>query len=137
MANIIDIEIYDKRSNAISNKIKGIVSEIFKELDLKNVSVEISLVSQERMRDINKRLRKKDRSTNVLSFPIDKSFVQDSRVKMLGEIFISMGYINNNGQDLRYILLHGILHLIGFDHIKTRDRIIMEKKEDSIMNKLV
>ena len=134
--NIIDIEFYDKRSVAVRDKIESIVRKIMELLEINNSMVEITFISQEEMRKINKKYRNKDKSTNVLSFQFEDFSMKNDNKKKLGEIFISNGYINEHKQDIEYILLHGILHLIGFDHIKIHDRIKMEAMEMELVNLL-
>lgn len=131
--NIVDIEFYDRRSIVIKNRIKDIAKRIMKLLNINNSIIEITFVSQSEIRKINKKYRKKDISASVLSFQFKDFSIKNYDKNRLGEIFISNGYINKNKQNIEYILLHGILHLTGFDHIKIRDRIKMEKKEKEVM----
>jgi len=74
---------------------------------------------------------------NVLSYPEKASFPRPDRNGVtLGEIYLNPEYIKENKESLLYMLVHGYLHLLGYDHIRKDDRIVMEKEEDLIMSKL-
>jgi len=100
--------------------------------------VSIALVSDRRIRALNRRYRGKDRPTDVLSFPTDVNFsaqrtrrTQRSKPdrsfvpeRSLGEIVIARGVARRQARDarhselteLRVLALHGLLHLLGYDH---------------------
>jgi len=84
-----------------------------------------------RVRALNRQYRGLDRVTDVLSFSWDEE-------GFAGEIFIanpqakrqSKRFNNNYFNELRRLIVHGLLHLCGYDHVKSIDRGIMRKKED-------
>ena len=77
----------------------------------------IAIVSDARVRALNRRYRRKDRATDVLSFPADAPGV-------LGDVVIASGVASRQarraghslGTELRVLALHGLLHLLGYDH---------------------
>ena len=74
---------------------------------------------------------------NVLAFPAPKGFPRpDIKLKPLGEIYLNPQYIKENGEDLTVMLIHGLLHLLGYDHKKNNDRMRMEKRERQLMKLL-
>ena len=88
--------------------------------------VHVALVSDARMRVLNRRYRRKDRLTDVLSFPvgrIGRKGVQPGQ-PFLGDIVIARGVAERQARDaghhyaaeLRVLALHGLLHLLGYDH---------------------
>ena len=94
----------------------------------------IVLVGEARMRGLNKAYRKKDKSTNVLSFDYDK---------FSGEVVLCVPVIRRQAhakgvsltQELLYLLSHGLLHLQGFDHEGAeREALRMEALETRMMN---
>jgi len=93
-------------------------------------STTVVLCSDYVIRRLNRLYRNKDRATDVLSFP----FGDDD---LLGEIYISLQrakvqarrYGLTYEEELRRLLIHGLLHLMGYDHLKKADREIMEDKE--------
>ncbi len=94
--------------------------------------IDVFLVDPQAMRKMNRKYRKKDKSTNVLSFISPPGFPSDS----LGEVYLDPRYIEKKGENLIFMLIHGVLHILGYDHEKERDRISMERKEKQLLSKL-
>lgn len=112
--------------------------------DQGSFSANLLLTNNETIQDLNSRFRQKDVPTNVLSFPQiqDKKAFQESQDFFLGDIAISYEKILEESNDfnieffdrLTHLLVHGILHLIGFDHIQEDDRKNMENLEIKILD---
>lgn len=113
----------EKKLKIFEPFIKRNLKKINKYLSLKNSCyLEVYLVG-------NKFMKK-----NVLSFSAPKNFPRpDIKERILGEIYLNPLYIKKNKENLGRMLLHGLLHLLGYDHKKKSDRIKMEKKETSIL----
>ncbi len=94
--------------------------------------VEVYLIGGKRMRMLNKRFRGKDRSTNVLSFQKPKGFPGEK----LGEVYLDPNYIKRHKEDPDLMLVHGVLHILGYDHEKNSDRIKMEELESKLLKRL-
>jgi len=108
------------------------------------------LVSDRRMRALNRRYRKKDRPTDVLAFPLlERGQIYFSRRKinlspvLLGDVVISMPTAKRQaaalGHSLRdemaRLLVHGVLHLLGYDHERSeRDALRMARQEKAILH---
>ena len=136
-----------KSQPQISKKIKDLVKKIIPKTPLKNLSetIEISilLTSDSAIQELNKNYRCKNKPTNVLSFPmIDFSnFEAESDDLLLGDIAISYQRILEEAQEqgktfddhLTHLLVHSILHLIGFDHEIEADAQKMEALEIKIL----
>ena len=103
----------------------------------KNVSFTLMLSNNQNIRKLNKNFRNKNKSTDILSFPLDKK-IKISKNTYLGDIIISYNYLDKpRSQDLKLfkkkvtkIFIHGFLHLLGFDHKKSKDYSKMVKEED-------
>ena len=112
----------------------------------KKYYLSVLLTDDNRIKEINKKYRKINKSTNVLSFPQnDERFVTKKTSKIiLGDIVISLEKIinesrlqNKNLSDhLSHMVVHSLLHLLGFNHEKVKDFKIMKKKEINILSKL-
>lgn len=93
------------------------------------------------MRAINAEWRDKDKPTNVLSFPAAFSHAPDGTVAMLGDIVLAYETIANEAKDLErsfddhlaHLIIHGYLHLLGYDHIDASEAGIMEALETRIL----
>jgi probable rRNA maturation factor len=99
----------------------------------KKGSIEIYLVDDKRMQRLNKQFRGKNKPTNVLSFPKPKGFPGQE----LGEVYLDPVYIDKKKENLDLMLVHGVLHILGYDHKQKSDRIVMQKKEAELLKRLV
>ncbi|HEX4872139.1 MAG TPA: rRNA maturation RNase YbeY [Nevskiaceae bacterium] len=98
----------------------------------------IRIVDEAESRDLNHRFRQKDKPTNVLSFPFDGEQLE---VPVLGDVVICAPVVAREaaeqGKDPRahwaHMVVHGCLHLLGYDHIQDRDAEVMEGREREIL----
>lgn len=121
---------YLKSKSSVSRK----ALKVLKMLKKDNLLVEFFLVSEKEIKKINLKYRKKNKVTNVLSFCETKGFIfPKEKQRRIGEIYLSLDFIKRNNQDLNLMVVHGILHLLGYDHIVKKDREKMERLEDRIL----
>ena len=86
--------------------------------------VNVLVTDDAQMRQLNRRFRKKDKPTDVLSFPAASAGMADSSVRLAGELAISLNIAKANAAQLghplaaeiKILVLHGLLHLAGYDH---------------------
>ncbi len=132
--------------------VKKTVLRILEILNKKDVSAEIYLIDSSKIKILNRELRGKDKPTNILSFKEPKNFIYpDKNEQKLGEIYLNLEMtadyrLQTTGErkktadssllSVDELLIHGILHLIGYDHEKESDRIKMEKREKEVIRKL-
>ena len=103
----------------------------------KKVTFTLLLSNNKNIQKLNKIFRKKNKSTDILSFPFDKK-ITISKNTYLGDIIISYNYLDNpKSQDSKTfkekvikIFIHGFLHLLGFDHIKNKNYSKMLREEN-------
>ena len=125
-----------KNSNLFFKKVCKAFPKKYK-FSNKNVSFTLLLSNNKNIKKLNKVFRKKNKSTDVLSFPLNKK-IKVSKNSYLGDIIINYNYLDKpRSQDLRLfkekaikIFIHGFLHLLGFDHIKNEDYSRMLKEEN-------
>ena len=127
--------------------VKKAISEVLKEMDFKKkYYLSVLLTDNNGIKKINKQYRKINKSTNVLSFPQnDERFITKKTSKIiLGDIVISLEKImkesklqnKNLSNHLTHMVIHSLLHLLGFNHKKLKDFKIMKKKEINVLSKL-
>jgi probable rRNA maturation factor len=100
----------------------------------KHTGVAVLLTSDEEIRQLNKQFRHKDSATNVLSFPNDSD-------DYIGDMAMAWQTINKEAQaqdkslidHIKHLLIHGFLHLLGYDHIKDDEAEAMESLEIKIL----
>ena len=114
----------------------------------KKVTFTLLLSNNKNIKKLNKVFRKKNKSTDILSFPLEKK-TKISKNIYLGDIIISYNYLDKpKSQDLKLfkekvvkLFIHGFLHLLGFDHSKNKDYSKMLREENflfkSVKSKLL
>ena len=103
----------------------------------KKVTFTLLLSNNKNIKKLNKIFRKKNKSTDILSFPLDKK-IKIKKYIYLGDIIISYNYLDKpRSQNLKSfkekvtkLFMHGFLHLLGFDHKKNKDYSKMLKEEN-------
>ena len=121
------------------------ISRIIKFLKKKNITFTILLTNSLNMKKLNKKFRKLNKSTDVLSFPSLSSknlkLIKEKKI-YIGDIATSYEIIylrskkNNFLSEFDKVWVHGFLHLLGFDHVKNQDYYKMSKIEKRILNSI-
>lgn len=125
--------------------IKAVALEIMKyEGSPENSQLSMVFCDDDAIKDINKEYRGKDEATDVLSFPMElENFVPE--IRMLGDIVISTDTAKRQAEEFKHsvlteiviLMIHGLLHLHGYDHIEEEDCKKMRPREAEILNHLV
>ncbi|HVM77168.1 MAG TPA: rRNA maturation RNase YbeY [Candidatus Paceibacterota bacterium] len=122
----------------MSAKINRLAAKFLKRLKIKGKpSLDIYLLPHAEIKALKARFFRKQTEPNVLSFPEPKSFPHpDKKGKhFLGEIYLNKDILKKSPERTAPLLLHGILHLLGYDHIKGKDAAKMEKLERKILGR--
>lgn len=114
-------------------------------LNLGGAELSILLVGDEEMRSINSEYRGKDRPTDVISFAMSDGEFSSLNKDILGDVVISLDTAKRQAiergvtivEEVNFLLIHGILHLNGYDHERSEsERLKMEKKERELIEAL-
>jgi len=121
------------------------ISKIVKFFKGKNIIFTILLTSSLNMRKLNKKFRNRNKSTDVLSFPFLPSknlkFIKQKKF-YIGDIATSYEIINSRSKKNNFLLefdkawIHGLLHLMGYNHVKNKDYFKMNKIEKKILDSI-
>ena len=118
-------------TNYFKNKLKRILK--IPSFSKKKQEFSILLTNNKEMKNLNYKFRKKNKPTDVLSFPLkNKNYI--------GDIAISFEIINKRSKKTNFFLeldkmwIHGYFHLIGYDHKRIKDFENMSKKENLVLN---
>ena len=130
-----------KKANFFFNKILRFFPKKYK-FEKKEILFSLSLSDNQKIQKLNKKFRKKNKPTDILSFSY-KDKINKNKF-YLGDIIISYNYMNQpkNISNLNFknkvvkIFIHGFLHLFGFDHKKNSDFIKMQREEIKLFNLL-
>ena len=130
--------------NYFNKKLKKIckIISFFKK---KNITFTILLTNSLNMKKLNKKFRKRNKSTDVLSFPSFSSknlkSIKEKKI-YIGDLAVSYEIIHLRSRNFFFIKefdkvwIHGLLHLIGYNHIKNKDYYKMNKIEKRILNSI-
>lgn len=126
-----------KRFLSVSGEAEKAASAVLKKLKKENNAVEIFLVKNSEIKRLNFSYRGKNKATNILSFCAKKDFPRpDLKKNFLGEIYLAPDYLKRNKDDVKLLTIHGVLHLLGFDHKTEKEAKIMEKKEAELLKSI-
>lgn len=112
------------------------------------VEVSISFVDNHEIQQLNREYRDKDQPTDVLSFPlVDREQLEGGQAygeMLLGDIIISIPraqeqaieYGHSFLREMAYLTVHGMFHLMGYDHMEPEEKAIMRKKEEQVMKEV-
>lgn len=114
-----------------------------------SAEINVTIVDDEEIRQINKRFRDIDNSTDVLSFPLGADGVYDINPEndsaMLGDVVISIEHAINQAdlyghgfeREVAFLTIHSVLHLLGYDHVNGgMEKTVMREKEEKILDSL-
>jgi rRNA maturation RNase YbeY len=126
-----------------SRKFKNLADEILRILELSGAELSLGLIGNPEIQRLNARFRHKDYPTDVLSFPADGRL--PGNVRLLGDVIISVEKAREQAKErgrtleaeMVTLLIHGILHLIGYDHERSpKDARVMARTERRIYRDL-
>lgn len=115
-----------------------------KELELKNVLFNVIIINNEEIHELNKLYRNIDKPTDVITFALEDAKDNVSLdVRMLGDIYISydkvitqaLEYGHTSKREICFLAVHGILHLLGYDHMNKEDEEKMFKLQKELLDK--
>ena len=150
-----------KHLNNLKELYNDILREVVQVFDItENIEINVEFVSRWKIRKINNSFRHVDKVTDVLSFPnLELKMPLSNNLTMakcaldvnpetgnimLGDIYIYYGRVKSQAKEYGhsitresgYLFLHGILHLLGFDHMVEEEKAEMRKYEELVLNKL-
>ncbi|MDT8861784.1 rRNA maturation RNase YbeY [Alkalihalobacillus sp. MEB130] len=149
--NVI-VDFNDETNSITEEQQKLIESVILKTAELEqltgDIEVSVSVVDEQRIQEINKEYRDKDQPTDVISFALNEQeedepeFVySEDMPNILGDIIISSPHITRQAmeyghsfeRELGFLTVHGMLHLLGYDHMTEADEKEMFSRQEDIL----
>lgn len=145
--NVIDkADILNEETNLkVIDIIEKIINEIRLELNINTDHyVSFIIINNNEIHEINKLYRNVDRATDVITFANIDSYDDETIPKELGDIFISYEKVIEQANEYRhstlrefsFLVTHGMLHILGYDHMNKEDEEIMFSLQDKILNNL-
>ena len=146
----LDFLSFDDKYNEYESLFERLSNAVFSYLDLDfNAYISLSIVNLETIHSLNRDYRNIDRPTDVISFAYlddveDKeTLFKSGKQVILGDIYISIEkaiaqaeeYKHSLLRELSFLFVHGLLHLLGYDHMENEDEIIMFDLQNKILEK--
>ncbi len=121
-----------------------VIDYTLKKLAPENSLLNVIFIDDDLMHEMNRQYRNIDRTTDVLSFAFNDNKRIESEINTLGDIYISIPkmieqskeYKHSEKRELSFLTVHGILHLLGYDHMKEEDEKVMFKLQRDILDEL-
>jgi len=98
--------------------------------------ISIAFVNNEKIKELNNKFRNINEETDVLSFPMDEEILGDIIISAEKALTQSKDYGHSFKREICYLVTHGILHLLGYDHKTDGEKTEMRKKEERILKEL-
>lgn len=124
-------------------KLKVYMTFVVNNLELENAIFNIIFVSNEEIHEINREYRHTDRVTDVISFALeDVKDIDYNDFRLLGDIYIAIdvayeqavSYCHSREREVCFLATHGLLHLLGYDHMEEDEEKEMFAKQDELLN---
>lgn len=140
-----DINIFNNTDEKIVEllEVEKLIDYMLKIENLSNVIFSVIIVSDEEIKNINNQFRKVNKATDVISFALeDNQDIKFDNFRLLGDVYISIDtarkqsieYNHSLLRELSFLTVHGILHLLGYDHMDELDEKVMLEKQELILN---
>ena len=144
----LDFNSFDESLNAYQEEYEKLLKKTLNHLSLSfEPFISVTIVDNEYIHEINKNYRHKDAPTDVISFaflddnPDREQLFHSGQMVVLGEIYISadkareqaVSYGHSLDRELKFLFVHGLLHLLGYDHMKEEDEKVMFRLQDEIL----
>lgn len=143
----MEIEVFNETEENLTKEceeLKEFLAQVAKDEGLDNIIYNVIIVNNEKIREINREYRNVDRETDVISFALEdeKSFNRTD-IRVLGDIYISIDktrsqaieYGHSFKREFYFLVIHGFLHLLGYDHMKKDDEKIMFEKQEEVLSR--
>ena len=122
-----------------------VIKGTLEEEGVSNAVFSVIFVTLEEIHELNKTYRGIDRPTDVISFALeDSADFEVEGLRVLGDIYVcidrmkeqALEYGHSEKRELSFLVCHGLLHLLGYDHMKKEDERVMFGKQDKILERL-
>ena len=143
----MEIGIYnetDKNIDKELEKVHEVLSYGLKKLKQEEVIFNVIIVDNDYIHNLNKTYRGIDRETDVISFALEDDKTFNLEIRVLGDVYISIDkaisqseeYGHSLLRELCFLAVHGMLHLLGYDHMNKEDEIVMFQLQEEILDEM-
>ena len=144
----LDFNSFEESLNNYQETYEALLTKTLKHLSLDfDPYISVTIVDNDYIHEINRTYRHKDAPTDVISFaflddaPNRNELFHSGKMVVLGEIYISfekakeqaLAYGHSLDRELKFLFVHGLLHLLGYDHMNEEDEKVMFRLQDEIL----
>lgn len=138
-------EVFNETSYELEEErreLKELLNFALKRENLENVEFNIIFVDKDTIHNMNKTYRNVDRVTDVISFALEDNKTIELDHRLLGDIYICIDkakeqaeeYGHSFKRELSFLAVHGLLHLLGYDHMEEEEEKVMFQKQEDILS---
>ena len=143
----MEIDFFNETNENLEEELK-IVEKVLKhglkKLKIKEAIFNVIIVDNEYIHKLNKEYRNIDRETDVITFALEDDKTFNPSVRILGDVYISIEKAHSQSveyghsllRELSFLAVHGMLHLLGYDHMKKAEEEVMFKLQEEILDEM-
>ena len=124
--------------------VKKVLEHGLNKLNIDEAIFNIIIVDNDYIHKLNKEYRNIDRETDVITFALEDDKTFNPSIRVLGDVYISIDKAKSQSEEyehsllreLSFLAVHGMLHLLGYDHIKKEEEEVMFKLQEEILDEM-
>ena len=143
----MEIDIFNETDENLEKELDVVHNVLvygIKKLEVGDVNFNVIIVDNDYIHKLNKDYRGIDRETDVISFALEDDKTFNPEMRILGDIYISIDKAKSQSEEyghsllreLCFLAVHGMLHLLGYDHMNEDDEKVMFKLQEDILNEM-
>ena len=143
----MEIEIFNQTDVNLEKELEIVHSVLIhglNKLGIEEAIFNVIIVDNDYIHKLNKEYRNIDRETDVITFALEDDKTFNPEIRILGDVYISIEkaksqsieYNHSLLRELSFLAVHGMLHLLGYDHMNKDDEEVMFKLQDDILNEM-
>ena len=143
----MEINIFNETKEKLDEEIETVHEVLIhglKKLKIEEAIFNVIIVDNEYIHKLNKEYRNIDRETDVITFALEDDQTFNPDIRILGDVYISIEKAKSQSieyghsllRELSFLAVHGMLHLLGYDHMEKKDEEVMFKLQDEILDEM-
>ena len=143
----MEIDIYNETNEKLDKELDmmhQVLIHGLEKLKIDEAIFNVIIVNNEYIHKLNKEYRNIDRETDVITFALEDDKTFNPEIRILGDVYISIDKAKSQSveyghsllRELCFLGVHGMLHLLGYDHMEKKDEVVMFKLQEEILDEM-
>ncbi len=143
----MEIDIFNETDEDIKKELEivhNVLVHGLEKLKINEAIFNVIIVNNDYIHKLNKEYRNIDRETDVITFALEDDKTFNPEIRILGDVYISIDKAHSQSieyghsflRELCFLAVHGMLHLLGYDHMKKEDEVVMFKLQEEILDEM-